>query len=104
MAHPPPARPAAAPPVDQAALDEAHVQRLEQHVDAWLRGQRHDTPQTVEVSIGERDSISPEVLAKLCDRYTKAGWSKATTAQDIEGDKLNAPRPDPRGIVLTLVP
>lgn len=122
MAHPPPPKPAVPTPVDQAALDETRAAELERHVDAWMKGQGklwweglHSAPSGVaEIPIGERDSIRPEVLKLLCDRYVKAGWSKATTAQDVPGEEIKgdngdavgktAARPDLRGIVLTLVP
>lgn len=116
MAHPPPARPQAAPAPDQAALDEARAQQLEQHVDAWIRGQPSGldgltAPARFEVSIGERDSIRPEVLALVCARYIKAGWTKTTVSQDLTEefqDELGnvvskLTKPDPRGIVLKLV-
>ncbi len=108
MAFPPPTHPVVSVPSDAvlAAAELAAAKVLEKHVDSWLRGQGRALKPglTVEVSIGERDRIKPGVLALLCGLYAPGTWAKASTAQDLVDAAGKVTGPDPRGIVLTLVP
>jgi len=82
---PPPSKPAkpAPTPEELAAATAAAAKTLEQHVDTWLRGQRLAEPRPIDVSIGERGRIPAGVQSALCGLYKAAGWSQATTTQDL---------------------